>query len=259
MEHIQSADGTLIAFETVGEGPAVVIVNGAFSTAKDATAIATSVADAGFTAVTFDRRARGESGDTKPFAPEREAEDLAAVIAATGGSAAVVGHSSGAVLTLFAASLGVPITALFLSEPPFHFGEDEPPADLPERLQTLVDEGKREEAVLTFQREGIELPDQMIEQIRTSPMFAGLLPLAQSTVYDARLTQVVSTPTSAMLSIEAPVVILCGVETFPFLRGASKRLAEAMPDADLIEVPESVGHRLDADATAKIIRDRLLV
>jgi pimeloyl-ACP methyl ester carboxylesterase len=252
-----SADGTPIAYSAVGDGPAVVIVNGAFSVAKDAEAFAAALAAAGFRAVSYDRRARAGSGDTKPYAPQREAEDLAAVIAAAGGAAAAVGHSSGAVLALYAASLGVPVGRLFLSEPPFHFGEDEPAPDLPERLQALVDEGRPDDAVTTFQLEGIGLPAPMVEQIKASPGFPSLVALAQSTVYDAWLTRDVSTPTPAMLDAPVPVAVLSGTETFPFLLGAAQRLAEAIPLAEFVAVPESVGHRLDPAATTRIIRARL--
>ena len=138
-------------------------------------------------AVTYDRRGRGESGDTPPYAPEREAEDLRAVIDAVGGAAVVLGHSSGAVLSLFAAAKGVPMTHLFLSEPPLRFGQNEPPADLANRLQTLVDQGENEEAVLLFLREDVGMPEPAIEQLRASPAFAGFVPLAQTTVYDNRL------------------------------------------------------------------------
>lgn len=256
MNTVLSADGTPIAFTRVGDGPAVVIVNGAFSTAADAAEIAAQMADVGLTAVTYDRRARGSSGDTRPSPPEREVDDLAAVIAATGGRAAVLGHSSGAVLALYAASLGASIDHLFLSEPPFRFGEDEPAPDLAERLQAAVDEGRPEDAVTAFQLEGVGLPPLMVEQIRSSPMFPGLVALAQSTVYDAALTRLVSTPTPAMLAVTVPIDILCGVETFPMLIAAGRGLAAAIPHATLIDVPESVGHRPDPVATAKIIEER---
>lgn len=257
MQHTTSADSTRIAYEAIGEGPVIVIVNGAMSQARDARALAEALRDAGFRAVVYDRRARGGSGDARGSEPMREAEDLAAVIDAVGGAAGVLGHSSGAVLALYAASLGVAVTRLFLSEPPFHFGEGEPPADLPERLQALVDDGRSADAVVAFQLEGVGLPAQMVEQIRSSPMFDALVPLAQSTVYDATLTRQLSTPTIAMADVEVPVTILCGVDTFPMLATASRRLDEIMPDAELIEVPESVQHRLDPAATTRIIAVRV--
>jgi pimeloyl-ACP methyl ester carboxylesterase len=257
MNHVSSADGTRIAHESIGSGPAVVIVNGAFSTAADAGGLAGELANAGFTAVSYDRRARAGSGDTRPYAPEREADDLAAVVNAVGGRAAVVGHSSGAVLALFAASLGVGVEHLFLSEPPFRYGENEPPHDLAERLQKLVDDNRAADAVMTFQLEGVGLPPQLVEQIHASPMFPSLVALAQSAVYDATLTRDVSTPTAAMLDVTAPVTVLSGVETFPFLHASAERLAGLLPLAEFVEVPESIGHRLDPAATARIIAERL--
>lgn len=257
MQQATSADGTPIAFHRTGEGPPVVIVGGAFSTAAAGEPLSAALADAGFQGVTVDRRARGESGDTAPYAPEREAEDLAAVIEAVGGAASVLGHSSGAVLALFAAGEGVPITQLFLSEPPFHFGEGEPAADLPERLQAFIDAGEPEEAVVLFQREGVGLPDAVIEQIRNSPMFPSLVAVAQSVVYDAVLTSAVSTPTDAMTGVSMPVTILRGEPTVPMIVRAVDLLADAMPDAELVIVPESHDHGVDPAGTAREIRRRL--
>ena len=257
METTTSADGTTIAYEQVGDGPAIVILGGAFSVAADGAPLAQALADAGFRAVTVDRRGRGSSGDKRGSTPEDESDDLAAVIEAIGGDAAVLGHSSGAVLALFAASRGVPVRALFLSEPPFRFGIDDPAGDLVERLQQLVDAGRRDEAVVTFQLEAVELPKEMVEGIRQSDQFAALLPLAQSTVYDATLTRQVSTPTPEMRGVAVPVTILRGEQTFPILVTAADRLAEAMPKAELVIVPESVMHRPDPAATARVIRERL--
>ncbi len=257
MQHATSGDGTPIAFHQVGDGVPVVIIGGAFSTAEAGAALAAALAAAGLRGVTVDRRARGDSGDTAPYLPAREAEDLAAVINAIGGEAAVIGHSSGAVLALFAAAEGVPMKHLFLSEPPFRFGEGEPPADLPERLQALIDEGHADEAVVLFQREAVGLPDPVIEQIRSSPMFAALVPLAQSTVYDALLTSAVSTPTEAMIDVEVPVTILRGEPTFPILVTATDRLAELMPHAELVVVPESRDHGVDPAGTVREVLSRL--
>jgi len=151
----------------------VVFVGGALSTAEAAGPLAAAFAEAGLQGVTYDRRGRRDSGDTAPYAPEREAEDLRAVIDAVGGAAVVLGHSSGAVLSLFAAAESVPMTHLFLSEPPLRFGQNEPPADLADRLQALVDQGENEEAVLLFLREDVGMPEPAIEQLRASPAFAG--------------------------------------------------------------------------------------
>jgi pimeloyl-ACP methyl ester carboxylesterase len=257
MEHVESADGTRVAFSRTGTGTPVVIVGGAFSTSAAGEPLAAALAEEGLQGVTVDRRARGESSDTRPYAPFREAEDLAAVIGAVGGRAAVLGHSSGAVLALYAAGEGVPISHLFLSEPPFLFGVSESAATLPDRLQALVDAGRPEEAVPLFQREAVGLPEPVIEQIRASPMFAGLVPLAQSLVYDATLTNAVATPTPAMTGASMPVVILRGEPTYPVLVASTDRLAELMPSAELVVVAESHDHGVDPAATARLVRSRI--
>jgi pimeloyl-ACP methyl ester carboxylesterase len=257
MDIATSADGTAIAYHVTGDGPTVVIVNGALSTAADAAGLADALVDAGFRAVTWDRRARGASGDARGSTPQREVEDLAAVIGAVGGDAAVLGHSSGAVLALVAASRGVPIRGLFLSEPPVRFGVDEPADDLSERLQALVDDGRPDEAVVTFQLESVGLPREMVDAIRASDQFARIVPMAQSTVYDTNLVREVSTPAPDVLDVRVPVTVLRGQQTFPVLVTAADRLAEQIGGAELVIVPESVMHRPDPAATARVVRERL--
>ncbi len=257
MEYARSADGTQLAYHQIGSGRPVVVVGGALSTAVSARPLAEAFAAAGLQGVCWDRRGRGDSSDTAPYAPAREVEDLRAVIDAVGGDALVLGHSAGAVLALLAAGAGVSMTHLFVSEPPLRFGDDEPPADLAERLQDLVDEGHHSEAVVTFQRENVRLPEPIIEQLRTSPVFADLVPLAQTTVYDTLLVASVSTPTPAMLGTSVPTTILRGEPTVPVLVTACDRLAAAMPGAKLIVVPESHDHIVDPVGTVRVVLAQL--
>lgn len=263
MPIITTDSGNQISYQLQGSGPVVAIVNGAFSTAADSASLAEALVAQGFTALSYDRRARGGSDDptfdpanpAAPVDPKHEVEDLAAVLGVAQRPVAVLGHSSGAVLALFAAASGVQIDQLFLSEPPFRFGQDDPAADLPERILRLIAAGKPDEAVTTFQLEGVGLPAGLVEQIRNSPIFPGLVALARSTAYDAALTLQVSTPTPDMLGVEIPTSVLLGVGTFPLLESAAHRLAEEMP-AELVVVPESVGHRVDPEATARVISAR---
>jgi pimeloyl-ACP methyl ester carboxylesterase len=255
IQYAESSDGTRITYRRFGSGRPVVFVGGALSTAEAAGLLAAAFAEAGLQGVTYD--GRGESGDTAPYAPEREAEDLRAVIDAVGGAAVVLGHSSGAVLSLFAAAKGVPMTHLFLSEPPLRFGQNEPPADLADRLQALVDQGENEEAVLLFLREDVGMPEPAIEQLRASPAFAGFVPLAQTTVYDNRLVASVSTPTAAMLGVDVPMTLLRGDPTLPLIVTAVERLAAAMPGTELVVVPESHDHGVDPAGTVREVRARI--
>ncbi len=257
MPHATSADGTQIAYQQTGSGQPVIVVVGALSTAASGRPVAEAFAAAGMRGVCWDRRGRGDSGDTAPYAPEREVEDLRAVIDAVGGEAVVLGHSAGAVLAFLGAGAGVPMSHLFLSEPVLRFGEDEPPTDLADRLQGLVDEGRPAEAVVTFQRENVRLTEPMIERLLVSRDFAELVPLAQTTVYDTRLVDSVSTPTPAMLGIDIPTTILRGEPAAPVLVGACDRLAAAMPEVEVVVVPESHDHAVDPTGTVREVLARL--
>lgn len=252
VELVQSTDGTPIAVTITGTGSPVVIVNGALSRATDAEEVALTLAGAGFAVVTYDRRARGDSGDTWPYAPEREVDDLAAVIRGVGGDAVVLGHSSGAIVTLAAAAAGVGIRHAILSEPPFAFDAPIAP-ELPERIQALVDAGKPDEAVVLFQLEGVGLPPELVEQLRKTPMFASLVPLAQSTVYDATIARTWATPTPAMMRTTTPVTILRGEQTFPFLIAAADELARHMPDAAYAVRSDFADHRLSGSVATEIV------
>lgn len=257
MSTATSADGTRIAFTSLGEGRTVVIVNGALSVASDGIPLAEALRDAGFRAVTWDRRARGGSGDRTGSAPDDEVADLAAVIDAVGGTDAALGHSSGAILALYAASRGVPTGALFLSEPPIQFEDDGYGDDLAARLQQLVDGGRPDEAVATFQLDAIGLPREMVDAGRADGMLAALAPLGQSTVYDTQLTLRFKRPGPELLAVSQPVTVLRGEQTFPFLIGSSDRLAAEVDGAELVIVPESIMHRPDPTATARVIAERL--
>jgi pimeloyl-ACP methyl ester carboxylesterase len=257
IQYAESADGTRVAYRCFGSGRPVVFVGGALSTAEAAGPLAAAFAGAGLQGVSYDRRGRGDSGDTAPYAPEREAEDLRAVIEAVGGAAVVLGHSSGAVLSLCAAAEGVPMTHLFLSEAPLRFGQNEPPADLGDRLQVLVDQGRNEEAVLLFLRGDVGMPEPVIEQLRASPAFSGLVSLAQTTVYDNRLVASVSMPTAAMLEVDVPTTLLRGDPTVPLVVTAVERLAAAMPRTELVVVPESHDHGVDPAGTVREVHARI--
>lgn len=252
-----SADGTRIAIQEHGTGRPIILTAGALSTAASMRPLAASFADAGWRGVCWDRRGRGESGDTRYYAPEREIEDLHSVVDAVGGDAVVFGHSGGAVLAFLAAGAGVPMTDLFLSEPVLRFGEGEPPADLADRLQVLVDGGRPDQAVLTFQRENVRLSEQQIEQLADSPDFAPMVDLAQTTVYDTRLIAQASTPTREMLDIDVPTTIMRGEPAAPIFMTGCPRLAKLMPAADLVVVPESHDHALDPIGTVREVLARV--
>jgi pimeloyl-ACP methyl ester carboxylesterase len=249
MDFVTSADGTRIAYERAGSGAPIVFVTGAFNDHHAAAPLAAELAG-DFTVITYDRRGRGESGDTRPYAIEREADDLAALIDVAGGSAAVFGYSSGALLALYAAAEKLPITHLALYEAPFGLTAK---TDLPERLEDLVARGRPGDAVSLFQTEGIGIPAETVAQIRQSPMFAALEAIAQSTVYDATITRAFADPDPALTAVAMPALVMAGAATWPRLAQAARTLAGALPQGRHQEVPGGADHGIPAVATAKIL------
>src|SRR6266545_989385 len=176
MHTTTSADGTSIAYERAGSGESIVFVAGAFNDRTTLAPLAKELEDR-FTVITYDRRGRGDSGDTAPYAVEREIEDLDAVIAAAGGSAYVFGFSRGSA-----------ITGLALYEPPLEPGAGPVGADFPDRIAALVRDGRRGDAVELFQREAVGLPPEMIAGIRQMPFWPALEAAAHTLVYDTTIT-----------------------------------------------------------------------
>ncbi len=255
MQMVTSQDGTKIAYELAGAGQPLIFAVGAFNDHTRCADLAAGLADR-FTVITYDRRGRGESGDTAPYAVEREAEDLAALVDMAGGAATVFGYSSGAILALHAATLGVPISGLVLFEPPFSSPGAEP-ARLAGRLQALVDAGRPGDAVVLFQTEAIGMPAEAVDQIRQSPMFPALEAMAQSMVYDTTITERFSRPSPAMCGVSARTLVLSGDDTWPRLAAAAAGLAGCMPTATYRRVPGGVNHDIPVPATADLIRDFL--
>ncbi len=181
-----SADGTAIAYTRQGQGPALIFVDGALcSRTFGPHPTLAQVMASDFTVYTYDRRGRGESTDTLPYAVEREVEDLAAVIEAAGGEAFLSGHSSGALLALHAAKLNVPKLVLF--EPPV--GDDECrsiESDYTAKLRGLVEDGKRREAVVDFQT-SIGIPEDVLAQME--PVMPAFEAMAHTIVYDCTIVE----------------------------------------------------------------------
>ena len=255
--YVASVDGTRIAYETVGSGPPLVIVGGAFGTRTDARELAEALSGQ-FTAGFYDRRGRGDSGDTQPYAKEREIEDLRAVTDALGESAFVYGHSSGGVLSLDAVAAGLPITKLAIYEPPFTIDDSRPPH--PDRfvdtLRGLVESGRRGDAVAEFWRVGLQMPESEIEKARRAPFWPQLESLAHTLVYDYEVLgdRIYGKPLPASMadSITIPVLILQGGASPPPLRNPAVSLTGLLPNATT-RVLEGQGHGAPADMLAPIL------
>lgn len=259
MQTTHSPDGTQIAYETAGSGEPIVFVPAAFNLRDSFTELAAELPD-DFSTVCYDRRGRGGSSDAiaaadvGSYAVQREIEDLAAVLEATGGSPTVFGFSSGAVLALAGAAAGLPISRVVLYEPPFDRGPGNPgAAGLRERLVELITAGRNGDAVATFQTDGIGLPPEMVDQIRQSPMWAGLEAMAQTTVYDAALTTEPA-PTGPMRAIDQPTLVLAGADTWPQLADGARFAAEVIDTAEFVQVAGGANHSIPAPDVATALR-----
>ena len=179
-QEVASPDGTTIAFERLGEGPPVIVVCGAMCDRALMRPTAEELAKH-FTVFNYDRRGRGDSGDTAPYAVEREIEDIDALIVEAGGTASVYGHSSGAGLVLHAAAHGLPIEKIVLHDPPYAPDSDEEARrssrDYGENLKAMLSEDRRGDAVELFMRM-VGMTQEMVDQMRHGPAWAGLEAIA---------------------------------------------------------------------------------
>lgn len=232
MQRVDSRDGTPIALETSGSGPALVIVNGALSDRSTVTPLR-ALLDPHFKVVGYDRRGRGGSGDTLPYAPEREVEDLAAVIEAQESPAFVFGHSSGAILALRAALSGVSMRRLALNEPPFILPGTRPlpPPDVTSRIAQRIAANDREGALRIFFSEQVGLPPPALEQMKASPAWPRMLALAHTTPYDSAVAGDSVLPTAALAKLSLPILVLNGTASAPWLADTARALVASLPNA----------------------------
>ncbi len=235
METATSADGTRIAYERWGSGPLVVIVGGAFNDRGTWAELAQTLAAADFTAASYDRRGRGDSGDTAPYSVEREMEDLRAVIAAASpdGTAFAHGVSSGGALLLLAAAHGAPITKASVLEPPYRVnGAPAPPRDYDATLQRLIDSGDRAGAVEYFMTEAVGLPAEAVAQTKATPAWGYLQQMAHTLLYDGGVMgwDEQGLPTELLAGLAIPVLTVSSIASAPWLASAAQAVADALPD-----------------------------
>ena len=255
METVTSKDGTTIAYDRLGEGPALILVDGALCSRSfgPMRPLAALLAPH-FTVYAYDRRGRGESGDTAPFAVEREIEDLDALIAAAGGSAFVYGISSGAILALEAAiQRPHTITKLALYEPPFSVDEDaiERFKRYRAQLGEVLAQGRRGDAVELFMRL-VGASDEGVAGMRHSPVWPQFEAVAPTLAYDAADMGDSSVPTERAAGVTIPTLVSDGGATFPFIHTAADNLAAALPHAQRRTL-EGQTHDVAAEALAPVL------
>ncbi|MFB4274752.1 alpha/beta fold hydrolase [Nonomuraea sp. MTCD27] len=249
---MKSADGTVIAFDRRGEGPAVVLVQGAFAERRQPmmTAIASALAR-WFTVFSYDRRGRGGSGDTPPYAVEREIEDLAAVVAAAGGSAMVFGGSSGAALALEAAAVLPAISKLAVWEPPYHVDESAPALSpgFTAELGALVAAGRRAEVVERFMA-AAGVPPEAVAMMRAQPTWEQAEAVAHTLVYEAAVLRAgEELPAARLAAIGQPTLVLNGADSPAWMAKAGVAVAAAVPGA-VLRVLEDQAHNVAPEALA---------
>ena len=238
MNTVTSGDGTTIAFERFGEGPPVILVGGA-TTYRAMTRPLAEVLAKDFTVLNYDRRGRGDSGDTQPYAVEREIEDIGALIAEVGGKASVYGHSSGAVLALHAAARGLSVARLVMHEPPFTPDREEErriSREYGEKIRTILAEGRRGDAAALFMTT-TGMPEEMVEGMRGEPWWAGMEAVAPTLLYDSEVMGDISRegtiPTELLSAVNAPALVLCGGASPGWMIDVGRQVAEGLPDGRL--------------------------
>lgn len=243
MYTLRSNDGTTIAFEKRGEGPPLIMVDGALCSRAmgPGRSLAPHLADR-FTVYTYDRRGRGDSSDTPPYAVERELEDLDTLITEVGGSSYVFGLSSGAVLALEAAARGASISKLALYEAPFIVDDSRAPvpADIVAQFDQLLAEDRRGDAVHLFMRQ-VGAPRLMIALMRLLPVWPRLKSVAHTLPYDMTVMAGRQSgeplPAGPWTAAAMPTLVLVGEKSPAWFHNSMRALADTLPDARLAIAP----------------------
>jgi pimeloyl-ACP methyl ester carboxylesterase len=259
MKTVTSNDGTRIAYDKLGEGPPLLLVGGAFNTRTFGPngGLAPLLAER-FTVINYDRRGRGDSTDTPPYAVEREIEDIEALIEEVGGSAHVFGISSGAALALEAANRGLAIEKLALYEAPFIVDDSRAPVpeDYLQRLEGLVASDRRGDAIRLFMRQGVGLPAVFVAMMRIMPAWSKLKAVAPTVIYDATIVDDYQKgrplPSDRWTSVTMPTLVAVGGKSPDWMRNAMRALADVLPNARYSTL-EGQTHIVKPEALAPVL------
>jgi pimeloyl-ACP methyl ester carboxylesterase len=239
MKTTRSKDGTRIAYDVYGGGPALIYITGASCFRTFRPVVQSARAFAGeFAVYNYDRRGRGDSGDTPPWAVEREVEDIEALIDAAGGAAYLYGHSSGAVLALEAAlRLGNKVRKVVLYDASYAHDEANQAeyARLSRTVHTLLAEGKNAAAMKTFLG-GIGMPKAFVALLPLFPGWRAMKALAPTLAYDIALTCDLP-PVARAAAVAVPTQVIVGQKSPASLHAVAGQLATTIPEARFVELP----------------------
>jgi pimeloyl-ACP methyl ester carboxylesterase len=253
METVTSKDGTTIAFDRIGSGPPVILVSGGSVDRMSNAGLAQELAS-DVTVLNYDRRGRGPSGDTQPYAVEREFEDIAAVLEAAGGEAGIYGSSSGAVLAMLAAGAGLAIPKVAMWEPPYiPEGWPRPPEDQVEQYETMVAEGRRGDAVEFFMSKVVGMPPEFVAGAKEQPFWPATEALAHTLAYDARIMGDYRIPMDRVAEVKAETLVIAGGADMPFMRETAQALADALPNGS-VRFLDGQGHDVDTAVLAPVLK-----
>lgn len=254
MNQVISKDGTAIAYDQLGQGPAVIVVGGVLGDRSQQAPLAGLLSEH-FTVFNYDRRGHGESGDRPPYAVEREIEDLDALLNEAGGSVFVYGTSGCAVLALYAAAGGMAskIKKLALWEPPFIVDDSRPPVpqDYKEQLISQLREGRRGDMVELFMTAAVGMPVEFVAAMRQAPWWPAQEVLAHTLISEATLMADFSLPKERIASVTVPTLVIDGGET-PWISHAAQAVAEALPNAQRRTL-SGQPHNVDPQAIAPVL------
>lgn len=263
MSTVTSRDGTTISYTRTGDGPALILVDGAlcFRAFGPMLELAAQL-DKDFTVYIYDRRGRGESSDTQPYAIEREIEDIAALIEVAGGSAFVHGMSSGAVLALMAASKLPTITKVSAYEPPLAIDASRPVTveNYLEQLDALLAANRRGDAVELFMQL-VGTPAEMVAGMRQSPAWPTFESIAPTLHYDGIIVENPALRQSLppafadeLASIQAPTLVMAGGASPDWMRNAAQTIAKTTPGARY-RVLEGQTHQVESASLAPALTE----
>lgn len=254
---VAAKDGTTIAYDRHGEGPALILVDGAMCTRSSGSKPElVALLAPHFTVYSYDRRGRGDSGDTEPYAVEREIEDIAALIDEAGGAAGLYGHSSGASLALEAAvTLGDKVAKLAMYEAPYN---DDPAAqrgwrEYTRRLTELLGADRRGDAIALFMAL-VGTPADQVEGMRCAPFWPALEAIAPTLAYDhtAILGEDGALPIARAARVLVPTLVMAGGASYPFMHDTARALSAAIPHAQLRTLAGQ-RHEVSPEALAPVL------